>query len=160
MLQAPGTCSGDPRSCVSGTRGGACGDALTTETCVAGTWRCPGDTILVSDCACIGRPPGSSCVCTPSGWSCGGSDAGADAARDASTATFACGPSALCTRGSQYCEVFSGGAAGSSTRYTCRPLPAACPAPTTCDCVTRASGAPGSCSQSSTGDITVRIAAP
>lgn len=69
-------CTGRPAGCVSGTVGGACGDVVVEPVCVAGTWTCPRDWIFLSECACVGRPPGRSCMCTPSGWSC--PDAGTD----------------------------------------------------------------------------------
>lgn len=64
-------CVGRPAACVSGTAGGACGDALSPPECVAGEWRCPTGKIPVTECACVGRPPGM-CTCGPSGWECDG----------------------------------------------------------------------------------------
>ncbi|MBI5512367.1 MAG: hypothetical protein HY909_01285 [Deltaproteobacteria bacterium] len=61
--------------CVSGTPGGACGDAALMAMCVDGAWRCPPGTIRASECACVGRPPGAGCVCESGGWRC--PDAGA-----------------------------------------------------------------------------------
>ncbi|MEZ4405664.1 MAG: hypothetical protein R3A52_04075 [Polyangiales bacterium] len=64
-------CVGRPAACVSGTAGGACGDALSPPECAAGEWRCPTGKIPVTECACVGRPPGM-CTCGPSGWECDG----------------------------------------------------------------------------------------
>ena len=76
-------CLGRPAGCVSGTPGGTCGDALLSPDCVAGSWVCPSGTIPVTQCACVGRPPGM-CTCGPSGWEC---DAGARLNCDPSTVT-------------------------------------------------------------------------
>jgi hypothetical protein len=146
-------CPGRPASCVSGTPGGQCGDALTPPTCVRGSWTCAPGTIPITECACVGRPPGSGCVCTPSGWSCGGGDAGTDSG----ARTFACGERLTCRSNAQYCYVFIGGAPGSVPSYSCMDLPAACGATPTCACLPRNPAA--SCSMSG-GDLTVRVAAP
>ncbi|MBL8917936.1 MAG: hypothetical protein JNJ54_03675 [Myxococcaceae bacterium] len=73
-----GNCTGAPPTgfgelCVSGTPGGACGDALQSRVCSGTQWVCPANTIPTTQCACIGRPPGN-CTCTAMGWSC--ADAG------------------------------------------------------------------------------------
>lgn len=69
------TCNGDAPSCVQGTAGGQCSDALTIARCEGGAWRCGDGEVLVSECRCLGRPPGA-CTCGPSGWVC--PDAGAE----------------------------------------------------------------------------------
>ena len=90
-LDAPSGCTGSAPPCVSGTAGGACGDALSPATCARDAWRCPTGMVFVSQCACVGRPPGN-CTCGPSGWVC---DAGAPDAGDA----VDCDPShVLCNR--------------------------------------------------------------
>ncbi len=63
------TCEGRPAGCATGTAGGACGDALVGPDCVDGAWRCPSGTIPVTQCACLGRPPGA-CFCASTGWQC------------------------------------------------------------------------------------------
>jgi hypothetical protein len=145
-------CVGRPAGCVSGTRGGACGDAVLAPMCVAGSWTCPTGTIPITECACVGRPPGA-CVCTPSGWSCG--DAGSSA--DSGARTFACGPTLTCRSGAQYCQEFNPGVPGAMRTYSCMSLPAGCGATPTCACL---GPVPGTCSMSSSGDLTVRVFAP
>lgn len=68
-------CVGNPQLCISGTPGGACGDAVLVAACETGSWLCPTDTIPVEECACIGYPP-PGCTCTSSGWDCAPIDAG------------------------------------------------------------------------------------
>lgn len=79
-VDAPPACRGDAPSCVQGTAGGTCSDALTVARCDAGTWRCGAGEVFTTQCACLGRPPGSGCTCGPSGWVC----------RDAGAADVAC----------------------------------------------------------------------
>ncbi|MFO0605387.1 MAG: hypothetical protein U0324_19560 [Polyangiales bacterium] len=90
-------CTGRPASCVSGTAGGACGDVVTAPTCVRGAWTCPAGQVFITQCACTGRPPASSCTCTPSGWSC------PDAGTDAGTAGTLCGRDSDCASGLLCC---------------------------------------------------------
>ncbi len=141
-------CNGDAPSCVSGTVGGTCGDALTIATCSGGAWRCGEGMVLTSQCACIGRPPGP-CTCGPAGWIC---DAGV--APDAS-ALVDCDPShALCDRIPPVCagggEVasVSGSCWGPCVLYTrcmpiaCDPAAPACPTNLVCYRTTRLCGPP------------------
>lgn len=143
--------------CATGTSGGACGDALSMPVCVAGAWQCPVGTIDARLCACLGRPPGSGCTCTPSGWVCD-SDGGAASCAGDPGACFACGPTIACVKNAEYCQEVSGGAAGSSPSYSCLPLPDSCGAMPTCACI--ASGGGTFCSADSDGNITVRVLAP
>ncbi|UJR87137.1 hypothetical protein [Sandaracinus amylolyticus] len=61
-----------PFWCVQ-AEGTLCGDVQRVPDCVGTAWQCPptwrrSDEV---DCWCSGRPPSSSCTCTPRGWSCG-----------------------------------------------------------------------------------------
>lgn len=67
-------CSGNPFECIQGVAGGACSDAITRSICAGGRWQCANGQIPVSECACVGRPPGD-CTCGPVGWQCA-TDAG------------------------------------------------------------------------------------
>ncbi|AKF09409.1 hypothetical protein [Sandaracinus amylolyticus] len=52
--------------------GHVCGDVQRVPDCVGTEWQCPA-TWRRSDeveCWCSGRPPSTSCTCTPTGWSC------------------------------------------------------------------------------------------
>ncbi len=143
-------CTGSAPSCVSGTPGGTCGDALTLATCVSNAWRCAEGMIFVTQCGCAGRPPGSGCTCTPSGWSC---DAGTDAP---DAATVDCNPAhvacesrpPVCTGGGEVPSV-SGACWGPCVLYTrCAPIPcdpdvaAGCPTNLVCYRTTRTCGPP------------------
>lgn len=141
---APIGCGDSPGgACVSGTPGGACGDAALPMVCSNGAWRCPAGTIPLSQCRCVGRPPGD-CVCTDSGWQC---------AIDAGTTTgFACGDR-ICEHGAEYCAVILDDTGGPNI-YRCNALPPACNGAASCACVTGTS--PGnSCTESPDGDVTL-----
>ena len=114
-------CTGAPPSCVAGTPGGTCNDVVLQGVCEGGRWACPSGTIPIAQCACAGRPPGSSCVCVAGGWRC---DAGVGDAVMAADATNTCagvveggacategqtcgGP---CTNPCQFCNLFRCGA--------------------------------------------------
>lgn len=144
-------CTGSAPSCVSGTPGGTCGDALTVATCVSNAWRCADGMIFTTLCGCVGRPPGRACTCTPSGWSC---DAGTADAPDA--ATVDCNPAhvaclsrpPVCTGGGEVPSV-SGACWGPCVLYTrCAPIPcdpdvaAGCPTNLVCYRTTRTCGPP------------------
>jgi hypothetical protein len=101
-VAADALCLGRPAGCVSGVAGGACGDAVSEPTCVAGAWTCPAGQVPLTACACVGRPPGSGCVCTPSGWSC--PDAAVpDVPRDGGVAGTRCGSDTDCAEGLLCC---------------------------------------------------------
>lgn len=142
-------CVGRPAQCASGTAGGACGDALTPPSCVGGEWTCAEGMVFVTSCACIGRPPASTCTCTSSGWRC--DDSGV-------ARRFACGDALTCLGGGEYCMVTLPGAPGAMRSFECRALPAACGATPTCACVMPPRTA--QCTLSATGDITVTVALP
>lgn len=143
-------CVGSAPSCVAGTPGGTCGDALTVATCVSGAWRCADGMIFVSQCGCAGRPPGSGCTCTPSGWSCdAGTDAPDAAALDCNPAHVACDSRPpVCTGGGEVPSV-SGACWGPCVLYTrCAPIPcdpdvaAGCPTNLVCYRTSRTCGPP------------------
>jgi hypothetical protein len=95
-------CSGRPASCVSGTPGGQCGDAVTAPTCTGGAWTCPPGQFPVTECVCVGRPPGPTCTCGAAGWVC--PDAGADAAGEGGgTLGTACAGDGDCASGLLCC---------------------------------------------------------
>lgn len=141
------TCIGRPASCVAGTPGGLCGDAIVAPNCVSGSWMCPAGTIPITQCACTGRPPGASCTCAPTGWSC--PDAGG-------SRSFACGTAMTCNGATQYCNTVVGGPAGSLPRYTCTDFPSTCAAH---NCTCFASGGT-LCSTDTQGNVTVTLLAP
>ena len=142
-------CPGRPSGCVSGTPGGICGDAILAPMCVAGSWTCPRGTIPITECGCVGRPPGPDCTCVARMWMCPMPDAGAR--------TFACGTTA-CSSGAQYCLVTLPGVPGAMPSYSCQTLPRGCAPTPSCRCIPDTGG--GRCMQSSAGDITVTIATP
>lgn len=153
-------CIGRPAGCAAGTAGGACSDAVTSPTCVDGSWRCGAGEVPITECACVGAPPGRNCTCTTGGWSCG-ADAGADASPEASVdagRTFACGSMLQCASGREYCSVTTGGAVGTRPSYTCRAVPSSCTARLSCACFSGMGGT--RCEQSPEGDITVTLLAP
>ncbi|MBL8683941.1 MAG: hypothetical protein JNK05_32515 [Myxococcales bacterium] len=142
-------CPGRPSSCVSGTPGGVCGDALVPPMCIAGSWTCPRGTIPVTECGCVGRPPGPDCACVARMWMCPMADAG--------SRSFACGTTS-CTSGAQYCQVTIPGLPSGMRTYSCAALPSSCAPTPSCRCIPLAGGS--TCMQSSAGDITVTTALP
>ena len=62
------------------------------------------------------------------------SETSSEAAGDVASGTFACGGK-TCTFPGEYCRVDSGGPAGSTTTYACKPAPAACAGVATCACI-------------------------
>ncbi len=72
-----GTCPTTAPTCLMGTVGGLCGDAVAVPNCTNGAWHCPAGTIESTQCACVGSRPG--CTCTASGWMC--ADAGSVCSR-------------------------------------------------------------------------------
>ncbi|MFO0559914.1 MAG: hypothetical protein U0269_17980 [Polyangiales bacterium] len=142
-------CVGRPAQCASGTAGGACGDTLTPPTCSNGEWTCGAGMVFVTSCACVGRPPASTCTCTASGWRCDDSGVGR---------RFPCGDALTCLGGAEYCIVTLPGVPGALRTFECRALPAACGAMPSCACVMPPRTA--QCALSSSGDVTVTIALP
>ena len=59
---------------------------------------------------------------------------GRDAPAEGATGAFACGPK-TCTYPAEYCLVSSGGPAGSTTTYECKPAPTECAGVATCACI-------------------------
>jgi hypothetical protein len=115
-------CTGRPASCVSGTAGGQCGDVVTAPMCVAGSWACPSGSVFITQCACVGRPPGRDCTCGSAGWMC--PDAGTDAATDGGTAGTLCSRDTDCTGGLLCC--YPCGIPGCMNRCTA-PMGGRCP---------------------------------
>lgn len=142
-------CVGRPAPCATGTVGGACGDTLTPPMCSNGEWTCGPGMVFVTSCACVGRPPASTCTCTASGWRCDDSGVGR---------RFACGDALTCLGGAEYCMVTLPGVPGALRTFECRALPAACGAMPTCACVMPPRTA--QCTLSSAGDVTVTLALP
>lgn len=72
-----------PAGSTDGCFGGSnhvCGDYSRPYVCEGGAFRCPKGSVPASECWCFAmNPPAGACSCTPSGWSCAGADAGADA---------------------------------------------------------------------------------
>jgi hypothetical protein len=148
-LDAPG-CNGAAPSCVPGTPGGTCGDALTIATCTGTAWTCPAGMIFTTMCGCVGRPPGA-CVCGPGGWICdaGTADVADSGLLDCNPAHVACDRiPPVCTGGGEVPSV-SGACWGPCVVYTrCAPIacdPAAvgaCPINLVCYRTTRTCGPP------------------
>ncbi len=103
--------------------------------------------IPITECGCAGR----GCAVDA------GADAVSDVASDAAR-TFACGPTLQCARGEQFCQVITGGAAGSAARYSCNALPRGCFPTPSCACLSSGGGA--RCTQSAQGDLTQQLLAP
>jgi hypothetical protein len=81
-----------------------------------------------------------------------------DAARTDANPTFPCGGILICDRETQICKEGEGGPAGNPPSFQCDPIPAACSADVTCDCMKTAIGA-NACTDNG-GAITVQFFYP
>lgn len=72
---------------------------------------------------------------------------------------FSCGPELQCPLDTNLCSVFLPGMAGSDPSYNCSPIPEACRAEPSCECL-RSEGISGDCSGDAETGFTVTLAAP
>jgi hypothetical protein len=127
-----------------------CGAADGQGTCQPIPGACPANVDPV--CACDGTVYGNECLAHAAG-----SDANVNASCTPPQGMFACGWR-FCSKGTTYCELTTGGAIGSPGQHLCKPIPTSCGNTPMCSCI-QSSGA-CQCSQSASGDLTVRCFAP
>lgn len=127
-----------------------CGAADGQGTCVPRPGACP--AFYDPTCACDGNVYGNTCEALAAG-----TDANVNGGCTPPPNNFSCGWR-FCGKGTQYCESTVGGVQGSPGQHVCRQIPTACGNTPACSCLA-VSGA-CQCTQSASGDITVRCFAP
>jgi hypothetical protein len=85
--------------------------------------------IYMPACACDGKVYANDCDAAAQG-----QDISSLGCSPPDATLFSCGPM-FCVKGSDYCQRSNSDVGGEPASFTCKPLPASCMTPATCDCL-------------------------